>query len=164
MHWHHKQVSNLLFIYSLLMLGTFKLECLSLTSPDIIVYIILIKALFGMDLTEYICYFLFITNAFNIYCYAERHHAECRILFIVMLTVIMLNGVMLTVIMLNGVMLTVIMLSAIVLSVVMPSALCCVSQRTFIILSVFMLSVVAAGEIGLINSPLYYRFTKRNYT
>ncbi len=89
------------------------------TSLNIIVYNTLMKALFGMDLTEYIRYFLFVTNAFNIYCYAECHHAECHhaechhaecgISFIVMLCVIMLRSA----VMLNGVMLTVKMLSVV---------------------------------------------------
>ncbi len=111
------------YFCKLLLLGTFKLERLTLTSLNIIVYNILIKALFGMDITEYKCYFLFITNGFNIYCYAECHHAECHhaechhaechhaecgISFIAMLCVIMLRSA----VMLNGVMLTVIMLSA----------------------------------------------------
>ncbi len=43
--------------------------------------------------------------------FGKRHHAECRVLIIIMLNVIMLNVIMLNVIMLNVIMLCVVMLS-----------------------------------------------------
>jgi hypothetical protein len=57
---------------------------------------------------------LSITTLFH---YAEGCYAECRILFAVMLSAIMLNVVRLSFIMLNVVMLNFIMLSAIMLHV-----------------------------------------------
>jgi hypothetical protein len=51
--------------------------------------------------------------------YAERHIAECRVLFIVMLNVIML-----IVVMLNVVMPSVAMLNVVMLSVVAPLSHC----------------------------------------
>jgi hypothetical protein len=65
------------------------------------------------------------------------HYAECRVLFIVMLNVIMLTVVILIVIMLNVIMLSVIILIVILLSVVM--------------LNVILLSVVASLMLILQN-------------
>jgi hypothetical protein len=46
------------------------------------------------------------------------HYAECRVLFIVMLSVVVLNLIMLSVIVLNLIMLSVVMLNVVILSVV----------------------------------------------
>jgi len=57
---------------------------------------------------------LYVTLSLKMLC----HYAECRVLFIVMLNVIMLTVVILIVIMLNVIMLSVVMLNVILLSVV----------------------------------------------
>ncbi len=54
------------------------------------------------------------------YHYAECLHPECRVWFIVMLSVVMLSVIMLSVIMLSVVMLSVVMLSIIMINVVAP--------------------------------------------
>jgi hypothetical protein len=62
---------------------------------------------------------LFVTHNITTLCYyAERHYAECRILFIVKLNVIMLSAVLLIVVMLNVVMLNVLLMSVVMLSFV----------------------------------------------
>jgi hypothetical protein len=51
---------------------------------------------------------------------AECRYANCRILFTIMLSVIMLNAIMLSVVMLNAIMLSEVMLNVVMLSVVVP--------------------------------------------
>jgi hypothetical protein len=51
---------------------------------------------------------------------AGYHYAECRILFIVMLNVVMLSAVMLNVVMVSAVMLNVVRLSVIMLCIMVP--------------------------------------------
>jgi hypothetical protein len=71
--------------------------------------------------------------------YADCSYAACHILFIVMLSVIMLNVVILSVIIPNVIILSVIMLNFIILSVIMLNV---------VILSVFILNVVMLSVVA----------------
>jgi hypothetical protein len=82
--------------------------------------------------------------------YADCSYAACPILFIVMLSVIMLNVVILSVIMLNVVILSVIILNVIILSVIMLNfIILSVIMLNFIILSVIMLNFIILSVIML---------------
>jgi hypothetical protein len=63
----------------------------------------------------------FHTQHNNASLHAECHYNECCILFIVMLSVTMLNVIMLSVVMVNVIMLSVVMVNVIMLSVMVPT-------------------------------------------
>jgi hypothetical protein len=79
------------------------------------------------------------------------HNAQCRILLIILLNVIMLRVVLLNVVMLNAVLLNVIMPSVVLLNVVMLN----VVMLNVVMLNVVMLNVVMLNVVMLSVITLY---------
>jgi hypothetical protein len=86
-------------------------------------------------------------------CYAEFHYEECRILFTIMLSVIMLNVILLSVIMLNVIVLSVVMINAAMLSVMAPHKNLPKSFLVFLPNFLAIPRIIICGTRGIIYAP-----------